>query len=85
MVRVSSAELQRQWGRVQDLALAEPVTITSNGRDRMVLLSADEYQRLKKRDREVLSLSDFTDADIAAIAKVQPSAIAHTFDSEFEG
>jgi prevent-host-death family protein len=84
MVRISAGELQRQWGKVQDMALAEPVTITSKGRDRMVLLSADEYNRLKRRDREVLSLSDFADADIAAIKAVKPSAAAKTFDHETE-
>jgi prevent-host-death family protein len=84
MVRISAAELQRQWGRVQDMALAEPVTITSNGRDRMVLLSADEYLRLKKRDRQVLGLGDFTDTDIEAIKAVKPSKVAAAFNHEME-
>jgi hypothetical protein len=84
MERVSAGELQRQWGRIQDMALAEPVTVTCNGRDRMVLLSSEEYNRLKRRDREVMTLADFTDADIAAIKKVKPSAAATTFDHEME-
>lgn len=84
MVRVSAAELQRQWGRVQDLALAAPVTVTSNGRDRMVLLSTEEYNRLKRRDRQVLGLGDFTDAELEAIAAVKPSATARAFDHELE-
>ncbi|MDO8353666.1 MAG: type II toxin-antitoxin system prevent-host-death family antitoxin [Aestuariivirga sp.] len=84
MVRVSAGELQRQWGRIQDMALAEPVTVTSNGRDRMVLLSTEEYNRLKRRDREVMTLADFTDADIAAIKKVKPSTAASAFDREME-
>jgi prevent-host-death family protein len=45
---VSSAEFQRKLGLYQDKALAEPVIITKNGRERLVLLSVDEYQRLKK-------------------------------------
>lgn len=44
---ISSAEFQRNLGLYQDKALAEPVTITKNGRERLVLLSVDEYQRLK--------------------------------------
>jgi prevent-host-death family protein len=44
---VSSAEFQRNLGLYQDKALAEPVTITKNGRERLVLLSVDEYHRLK--------------------------------------
>ena len=46
---VSSAEFQRNLGLYQDKALAEPVTITKNGRERLVLLSVDEYQRLKSQ------------------------------------
>ncbi|QND64920.1 type II toxin-antitoxin system prevent-host-death family antitoxin [Mesorhizobium loti] len=45
---ISSVEFQRNLGRYQDKALAEPVTITKNGRERLVLLSVDEYQRLKR-------------------------------------
>jgi hypothetical protein len=84
MVRISAGELQRQWGRVQDLALAEPVTVTCNGRDRMVLLSTEEYNRLKRRDRQVLGLNDFSDADLEAIQAVQPSAAAIAFNDELE-
>ncbi|MBZ0262961.1 MAG: type II toxin-antitoxin system Phd/YefM family antitoxin [Hyphomicrobiales bacterium] len=84
MVRVSAGELQRQWGRIQDMALAEPVTVTCKGRDRMVLLSTEEYNRLKRRDREVMGLADFSETDIAAIKKVKPSAAASAFDHEME-
>ncbi len=84
MVRISAAELQRQWGRVQDMALAEPVTITSNGRDRMVLLSADEYVRLKKRDRQVLGFGDFVEADLEAIKAVEPAKTAAAFNHELD-
>jgi Antitoxin Phd_YefM, type II toxin-antitoxin system len=84
MVRISAGELQRQWGRVQDLALAEPVTVTCKGRDRMVLLSTEEYNRLKRRDRQVLGLNDFSDFDIEAIQAVEPSTVAVAFNYELE-
>jgi hypothetical protein len=57
MVRVSAADLQRQWGKVQDMALAEPVTVTCKGRDRIVLLSVEEYGRPKRRDRQMMTLA----------------------------
>ena len=60
MITVSSVEFQRNFGRYQDVALTEPVAVTRNGRDRLVLLSVDEYHRLKQRDRQVLRLEDFT-------------------------
>ena len=82
MVRVSSGELQRKIGHIQDLALVEPVTITNNGRDRLVMMSVEEYHRLKRRDREVMGLEDFTEADIEALRRVQPSVAASAFDHE---
>lgn len=67
-MRVSSAEFVRNFGNLSDKALGEAVTITRNGRDRLVLLSVDEYERLKRRDRRVIRLDEFTDADMQAIA-----------------
>jgi PHD/YefM family antitoxin component YafN of YafNO toxin-antitoxin module len=81
VVRVNSDELQRN-GSIQDLALVQPVTITSNGLDRLVLLSAEEYRRLKRRDRQVMGLEDFTEADVEALRGVHPSAAATAFDHE---
>ena len=49
-LKVSAAEFQRNIGRYQDLALRQPVAVTRNGRDSTVLISTDEYERLKRRD-----------------------------------
>ena len=84
MVKVSSAEFQKNIGRYQDVALAQPVTITHHGRDRTVMISAEEYQRLKRRDREVLGLDDFTEADLAAIRASEPPAETALFDPELK-
>lgn len=67
MSKITSAEFQRNVGRYQDKALSEPVTITKNGRERLVLLSVEEYQRLKQRDRRVFSIDEVTDEQLAAI------------------
>ncbi len=39
MQSVSAAEFQRNFGRYQDEALNQPLSITRNGRDRLVVLS----------------------------------------------
>ncbi len=62
-MRVSSAEFVKRYGALTDKALSEAVTITRNGRDRLVVLSAEEYARLKRRDRRVVKLENFTDDD----------------------
>ena len=44
--RVSATDFSKEVGRYQDLALTKPVVVTRNGRDRTVMISADEYTRL---------------------------------------
>jgi PHD/YefM family antitoxin component YafN of YafNO toxin-antitoxin module len=68
-----------------DRALTEPVTITKNGRDRLVLLSAEEYARLKRRDRRVVRLEDFTDEEMALMAQYEPRAEDAHLDAEIDG
>ena len=84
MPSVSSTEFQRNPGLYQDLAQREPVTVTAHGRERTVLLSAEEYRRLKRRDRLALAVEEIGDDDIAAIlASEVPAEYAH-LDSELE-
>lgn len=64
---ITSAEFQRNLGLYQDKALAEPVTITKNGRERLVLMSVEEYARLKRRDRRVFLTSELPDEWIEAV------------------
>jgi len=82
MITVSSAKFQRNFGHYQDVALIEPVAVTRNGRERIVVLSVDEYHRLKQRDRQVLGLEDFTAADAQAIRTAEPPPEASAFDHE---
>ena len=85
METTTSAEFQRKIGYFQDKALVEPVMVTRNGRERVVLMSADEFKRLKRRDREVLRAEDFSEADLAAIASAEvPAEYAH-LDAELVG
>jgi prevent-host-death family protein len=84
MLRVSAKEFQRNICRYQDVALTQPVTVTKDGRDKTVMLSAEEYHRLKRRDRVVLDLDDFTQNDVDAIARsVGPAGFAQ-FDDELK-
>jgi len=70
-MKVSTAEFIKNYGALADKALGEPVTITKNGRDRLVVISAEEYARLKRRDRRVVRLEDFTEEEMALIAKAE--------------
>ncbi|MEZ4859876.1 MAG: type II toxin-antitoxin system prevent-host-death family antitoxin [Caldilineaceae bacterium] len=48
MTTVSASEFQKNFGHFKELAQREPVMVTSNGRESVVLLSAAEYAELKK-------------------------------------
>lgn len=67
MIRVSSTEFGKEVGRYQDMALSQPVVVTRNGRDRTVMISAEEYLRLKRRDRQVLAAGELPDDLLEAV------------------
>ena len=79
---VSSADFLKSYGQIVEAALREPVSITSQGRERLVLLSADEYRRLKQNDRAALYPWDLGDEALAALAKADPPTEAARFDDE---
>jgi prevent-host-death family protein len=83
-ITVTAAEFHRNIGRYQDIALTKPVAITKNGRERTVLLSADEYSRLKRRDRRVVAAGELSMRQVEAIRSARvPDLNAH-LDSELK-
>ena len=83
-MKISTAEFIKNYGTLADRALSEPVIITKNGRDRLVVLSAEEYARLKRRDRRVVRLEDFTDEEMASIAQAEAPAEDTHLDAELK-
>ena len=67
MIRVSSTEFGKEVGRYQDAALSQPVVVTRNGRDRTVMISVEEYQRLKRRDRQVFAAGEAPEEIVEAV------------------
>lgn len=82
MTRVSSADFMRRFGELADVAMKDPVTITKNKRDRLVMLSVEEYQRLKKRDRRVYRAADIPVDLIESIARGHAPEETRAFDHE---
>ena len=83
-MRVTTAEFIKQYGTLADRALTEPVTITKNGRDRLVVISAGEYERLRLRDRRVIAAGELTDDEITAIAQAEVPAEHAYLDDELK-
>lgn len=81
MHQFTVSDLQRNIGDIQDAALKEPVSITRNGREKYVLLTAEEYRRLKRRDREVLGIEELSHQDVNDIAAARvPDEYAYLND-----
>ena len=79
-MKVSSTEFQQNVGRYQDAAMREPVTITKNGRDHTVLVSADFFEAVMK-GRVARRVEDLDEATIKAIAEAEvPARYAHLDD-----
>jgi prevent-host-death family protein len=81
-ITISSSDFLKSYGRISEAALKQPVSITTHGRERLVLLSADEYRRLKRQDREVLYPWELEDEALSALAMAEPPAEAARFDPE---
>ena len=80
-MRVSTADFIKHYSSLADHALTEPVTITKHGRDRLVVVSASEYERLKRRDRQVFQSADLPDRVLELIAEAEiPAEYAHLDD-----
>jgi hypothetical protein len=71
VIRVSSTEFGKQVGRYQDIALAQPVVVTRDGRDETVMISAAEYLRLKRRDRQVFAAGELPDDLVETIRNTE--------------
>ena len=65
--KVTASEFQQAFGALSDKARHEPVIITKHGRDSLVIMAAEEWERLKRRDRRVILTADLTDEQVEAI------------------
>jgi prevent-host-death family protein len=82
MARVPASEFQREFGRLRSVAHREAVIVTSHGRDDVVLLSAEEYQRLRSLDRRAMHVSELSNEARAALDAVEIPAEAARYNHE---
>jgi prevent-host-death family protein len=57
-VVTTAGDLVRQFSHYSDVALGQPVIVTRNGRARNVLISIEEYERLRERDQQAFMAAD---------------------------
>lgn len=82
--RVSASEFQQAFGALSDKARHEPVVITKHGRDSLVVMSAEEWERLKRRDRRVGLTTELSEEWVEAVRRAKvPEEFAH-LDAELK-
>jgi prevent-host-death family protein len=77
MTRISSTEFQQNIGVYSDAAMRTPVVITKRDRDRLVLMSIEDYNRLKALDDRIAchpadlpdDIKEALDMEVAAMSK----------------
>jgi hypothetical protein len=80
LLAVSAKEVASKFGFYTDEAMLHPVGIQRHGVTRVIMLSLKEYERLVRRDRQVLHVRDLDDDAIHAIRTAQPSDRARALD-----
>ena len=78
MTRVTASEFQNAFGALSDKARHEPVVITKHGRDSLVVMPVEEWERLKRRDRRVGSTAELAEEWVEAIRGAQVADVADT-------
>lgn len=71
MRTVPASEFQKNFGAFKELAQREPVAVTSNGRESVVLIAATEYAELIKLKRQKFAFGgEVNEAFERALAEV---------------
>jgi hypothetical protein len=81
--RVPLTRFHNNTGEFLDMAIKQPLVLTSHGRDRQVIMDSDYFKHLEKAAAgtiiagmkvEAVSSSDMTEADARAFANARPTA-----------
>ena len=76
---VTASEFQKNFGQFKEQAQREAVTVTSNGRESVVLISAAEYAELIKLKKRTYAyggeVNDAFERDLADISDVHKDVL----------
>jgi hypothetical protein len=85
MIRMTEIEVQQGFRALADRARREPVAITTtDGREELVVLSVEEYARLKRRDRRVGLTEDLPDEWVEAVRNAKVPDEFAALDAELK-
>jgi prevent-host-death family protein len=84
MAKVTSGEFTREFGRYRVMAHREPVVVTNHGRDDVVLISAEDYARLRRYEQKPLHVSQLPREVVDELGTLAPPEAASQFDHEYQ-
>jgi PHD/YefM family antitoxin component YafN of YafNO toxin-antitoxin module len=85
LLAVSAKDVAGKFGYYTDEAMLRPVGIQRHGTTRVVMISLNEYERLLRRDRQVLLTKDLDDETLDAILNAEIPEEAQRLNYLMEG
>ena len=82
MTTVSSRELKEHYGAYRIRAHKEPVFITNYGKDDLVLLSIEEYHRLRKSEQRAFHASEMPEELLSSLERLDIPEEAKHYNDE---
>lgn len=80
LLTVSAKDVAGKFGYYTDEAMLRPVGIQRHGTTRVVMISLNEYERLLRRDRQVILTKDLDDETLEAILTAEIPEEARRLD-----
>ncbi len=77
MPTINASEFQKRVGEFSDIARREPVTVTRHGRPSVVLLSAEDYERLKQIEERSTKAVKVSNLPTETIRAMRAAKLSH--------
>ena len=77
---INASEFQKRVGEFSDIARREPVTVTRHGRPSLVLISAEDYKRLRQIEQRVTKALRTSDLPPETVDAIRTADLSHLPD-----
>ena len=77
---ISASEFQKRVGEFSDIARREPVTVTRHGRPSLVLISAEDYKRLRQIEQRMTKALRTSDLPRETVDAIRTADLSHLPD-----
>ncbi len=82
MHSVKSTQAAKRFGEIAQQAQHEVIQVTSHNRPYVMIVPVEEYNRLKRHDRQAFATSGLPTELVEAIEQAKPSSESAQYDHE---